>query len=699
MTSPVTHADMRNAIAALAMDAVEKAKSGHPGMPMGMADVATVLFRDFLRYDPQHPHWPDRDRFILSAGHGSMLLYALLYLTGYPDMTLGEIRNFRQWGAKTAGHPEYGHATGIETTTGPLGQGISNAVGFAMAERALNAEFGDALVNHTTYVIAGDGCLMEGISHEAASLAGHLALNKLVVLWDDNRICIDGPTDMTVTDDQCARFTALGWNTLAIDGHDEAAIRAALTAAQTSDKPMLIACRTRIAKGAPTKEGKNSSHGSPLGAEEIAGARKNLGWEAAPFEIPADILAAWREAAVVRATEYAAWETRFAASTVREAFSARVNGDLGEAWVAAVAAQKQQLAVSQPKEATRVSSQNALEVLVPQLPSLLGGSADLTGSNNTKTKAMKAFSAGDYAGRYVYYGVREHAMAAAMNGIALHGGFVPYGGTFLVFTDYCRPAIRLSALMEQRVIYVMTHDSIGLGEDGPTHQPVEHLAVLRAIPNLHVFRPCDATETLECWQLAVGSPKTPSILALTRQALPHYRNEYAAENLCAKGAYILRESTLLHSPFAGESNRSCDSVGGASAVNNTPPGFAEGANPAHPQGVGKGSALVVLMATGSEVMLAVEAQAQLEAKGIATRVVSVPCMELFMQQSPAYRASVLGEGVKRIAIEAAIEQGWEKLLGENGTFIGMQSFGASAPAEVLYEKFGITVDAIVAAAG
>jgi transketolase len=664
MTSPVAHADMANAIAALSMDAVEKAKSGHPGMPMGMADVATVLFRDFLRYDPKHPHWPDRDRFILSAGHGSMLLYSLLYLTGYADMTLDEIKNFRQWGAKTAGHPEYGHATGIETTTGPLGQGISNAVGFAMAERALNAEFGDALVNHATYVIAGDGCLMEGISHEAASLAGHLKLNKLIVLWDDNQISIDGPTSMTVSDDQCARLAALGWNTLAVDGHDEKAIHAAIAASQKSDKPTLIACRTTIAKGAPTKAGKNSSHGSPLGAEEIAGARKALGWNAGPFEIPTDILTAWREAAEARAAEYTAWEKRFSASDKRDAFSARVSGDLGTAWVEAVAKQKQVLAETKPKEATRVSSQNALEVLVPQLPQLLGGSADLTGSNNTKTKAMAAFLPphdsrltthdSPYLGRYVYYGVREHAMAAAMNGIALHGGFIPYGGTFLVFTDYCRPAIRLSALMEKRVIYVMTHDSIGLGEDGPTHQPVEHLAVLRAIPNLNVFRPCDATETLECWQLAVGSPKTPSILALTRQALPHYRNAFVAENLCAKGAYVLREAS-------------------------------------------SGKPSVVLLATGSEVQLAVEAQAQLEAKGIATRVVSVPCMELFMQQTPAYRKSVLGENVKRIAIEAAIEQGWEKLLGENGIFIGMKSFGASAPAEVLYEKFGITIAAIVKA--
>ncbi len=655
MTQTASHDLMANAIRALAMDAVERAKSGHPGMPMGMADVATVLFRDFLRFDPKHPHWPDRDRFILSAGHGSMLLYALLYLTGYEDMTLAELKNFRQWGAKTAGHPEFGHAQGIETTTGPLGQGIANAVGFAMAERALNAEFGDALVGHYTYVIAGDGCLMEGISHEAASLAGHLKLNKLIVLWDDNQICIDGPTSMTVSDDQCARFAALGWNTDHVDGHDEKAIHAAIARAQQSDKPTLIACRTVIAKGAPTKAGKNSSHGSPLGAEEIAGARHNLGWDAAPFEIPDAVLTSWRSAAAARAKAYAEWEQRFAASEQKEGFSARMHGDLGDAWTQAVTEQKQRLAEAQPKEATRVSSQNALEVLVPHVPALLGGSADLTGSNNTKTKAMTAFAAPDYAGKYVYYGVREHGMAAAMNGIALHGGFIPYGGTFLVFTDYCRPSIRLSALMEQRVIYVMTHDSIGLGEDGPTHQPVEHLAVLRAIPNLNVFRPCDATETLECWQLAVGSPRTPSVLALTRQALPHFRNAFVAENLCAKGAYILRE--------------------------------ANGGTPA-----------VVLMASGSEVMLAVEAQAQLEAKGIPTRVVSVPCMELFAQQSPAYRTQVLGEGVKRIAIEAAIEQGWGRWLGEQGIFIGMQGFGASAPAEVLYEKFGITSAAIVKAA-
>ena len=703
---PVTHDRMANAIRALSMDAVEKAKSGHPGMPMGMADVATVLFTEYLNYDPQHPEWPDRDRFVLSAGHGSMLQYALLHLTGYPDMTLEEIKNFRQWGAKTAGHPEFGHAPGIETTTGPLGQGIANAVGMAMAERALNAEFGNALVDHCTYVIAGDGCLMEGISHEAASMAGHMKLNKLIVLWDDNQICIDGPTSMTVSDDQCARFKALGWATQEIDGHDTKAISAALKKAQRSDKPSFIACRTVIAKGAPTKAGKNSSHGSPLGAEEIVGARKNLGWEHGAFDVPDDVLGAWRDAALLRAEAYKAWEKRLGAASNHAEFSARVSGDLGEGWTTAINAFKQQLAANQPKEATRMSSQHLLDAIAPSLPQLFGGSADLTGSNNTKTKLMTAFAplpegeegaraggkvraglagtaaqaapspladarpspsgegyavsavtSGEgvpYSGRYVYYGVREHAMAAAMNGIALHGGFVPYGGTFLVFTDYCRPSIRLSALMGQRVIYVMTHDSIGLGEDGPTHQPVEHLAALRVIPNLNVFRPCDATETAECWQLAIAATDKPSVLALTRQALPHLRTELSVENKCALGAYVLREAS------------------------------------AAPK--------VVVMATGSEVMLAVEAQQQLEAKGIPTRVVSVPSMELFAAQPASYRRQVLGTGTKRIAIEAAVKTGWEQWLGDEGTFIGMKSFGASAPAEELYKRFGITVEAIVAAA-
>ena len=653
LTVPVPTNPMANAIRALAMDAVEQAKSGHPGMPMGMADVATVLFTEFLRYDPQHPNWPDRDRFILSAGHGSMLHYALLHLTGYPDMTIEELKNFRQWGSKTPGHPEFGHTVGIETTTGPLGQGFANGVGFAMAERGLNAQFGDALVNHMTYVIAGDGCLMEGISHEAASLAGHLKLNKLVVLWDDNEISIDGPTSLTVSDNQCARFAALGWRVEQVDGHDEAAIRNALANAQTSDKPSFIACRTVIGMGAPTKGGTSGCHGAPLGASEIEAARKNLNWPHAPFEIPAEVVTSWREAAKSRAKEYTAWEKRFNASDKQDAFSQRMSGDLGEGWTTALNEFKQRLAAAQPKEATRVSGQNVLEVITPHLPMLIGGSADLTGSNNTKAKAMQLFTAPDYAGSYVHYGVREMGMAAVMNGLALHGGYIPYGGTFLVFSDYCRGAIRLSAIMKQGVVYVLTHDSIGVGEDGPTHQPVEHVATLRAIPNLNVFRPADAIETAECWQLAVATRDTPSVLALTRQGLPSLRSDGSAENRSARGAYVLREAS--------------------------------------------NAAAVTVFATGSEVHLAVEAAKQLEAKGVATRVVSVPCMDLFWQQPASYRKEILGSG-KRIAIEAGIELGWEKIIGDDGVFIGMTGFGASAPAEVLYKQFGITVEAIVKAA-
>ncbi|MEJ0009752.1 MAG: transketolase [Alphaproteobacteria bacterium] len=681
----VSHDQMANAIRALAMDAVEKANSGHPGMPMGMADVATVLFTEFLNYDPAHPEWPDRDRFILSAGHGSMLQYALLYLTGYPGMTIEEIKNFRQWGSKTAGHPEYGHAAGIETTTGPLGQGFANAVGMALAERMLNAEFGDALVGHRTYVIAGDGCLMEGISLEAASLAGHLKLNKLVVLFDDNSISIDGPTSLTVSDDHCKRFESQGWRAEKIDGHDPAAIRDALARAQKSEKPSFIACRTVIGKGAPTKAGTAASHGSALGAAEIKGAREFHQWPHEPFHIPEDILSAWRDAASERARGYKEWEKRFAAADKGDAFAKRIAGNLGGEWVEAVKALKQKLAAAQPKEATRVSSQNTLEALVPALPALIGGSADLTGSNNTKTKPMKPVTAGDYSGRYIYYGVREHGMASAMNGIALHGGFIPYGGTFLVFTDYCRPAIRLSALMQQRVVYVMTHDSIGLGEDGPTHQPVEHLASLRAIPNLQVFRPADATETAECWQLAIASVKTPSVLALTRQGLPHLRGEFREDNPCARGGYILR-------PCGGPLPNPLPQAGeGTSAA---PDSLSRSR-----ERVGRGERpKVVLIGTGSEVHLCVEAQAQLEAKGIATQVVSMPCLELFEQQPESYRDEVLGGGAKRIIVEAAIKQGWESYLGTRGQFIGMKGFGASAPAEVLYEKFGITTAAIVEAA-
>lgn len=658
MPQIIPHASLANAIAALAMDAVEAAKSGHPGMPMGMADVATVLFTEFLRVDPKHPHWPDRDRFVLSAGHGSMLQYAIHYLLGYEDMTLEQIKKFRQLGSITAGHPEYGHAQGIETTTGPLGQGIANAVGMALAERMLHAEFGDPVVNHFTYVIAGDGCLMEGISHEAASMAGHLKLNRLVVLFDDNHISIDGPTSLSVSENTLQRFEAYGWRTEAIDGHNPAEIRAALVRAQTSEKPSFIACRTTIAKGAPTKAGSSASHGSPLGEKEIAGAREALGWPHAPFEIPAEILAAWRSAGARGGEAYRAWSARFDALPVaaQHAFTARVTGELGEDWVQALQAHKQQLAQTQPKEATRMSSQHTIDALASHLPALVGGSADLTGSNNTKAKIAQGLSANDYSGRYIYYGVREHGMAAAMNGMALHGGFVPFGGTFLVFTDYCRPAIRLSALMQQRVIYIMTHDSIGLGEDGPTHQPVEHLASLRAMPNLNVFRPADATETAECWALALASPHTPSILALSRQAVPHLRSTYTAENLCSYGAYTLCE----HSDEDAE---------------------------------------IVLMGTGTELSLCVEAAKQLRAQGKKVRVVSAPCLELFDAQPVAYRAQVLGAaGTRRIAVEAAIGQGWEKYLGENGTFIGMQGFGASAPAPALYQHFGITVEAIMAAA-
>ena len=644
---------MANAVRALSMDAVEKAKSGHPGMPMGMADVATVLFTRHLKFDPATPAWPDRDRFILSAGHGSMLIYSLLHLTGYADLTLDEIKNFRQWGARTAGHPEFGHAAGIETTTGPLGQGIANSVGFALAERVLNAKYGDALVDHRTYVIAGDGCLMEGISQEAISLAGHLKLNRLIVLWDDNQISIDGPISMSSSEDQAMRFQAAGWNVLSCDGHDAAAIDAALTAAKTSDKPVLIACRTTIGYGAPKKAGTSGVHGSPLGAEEIAGARAALDWPYAPFEIPDDIRADWLAAGSRGAADFAAWTNRLdqADAGKRAAFEAALSGALPANFANAVAAAKAQLVAEAPSIATRQASQKALEVLAPVVPTFLGGSADLTGSNLTKIKADTAVSADNYGGSYVYYGIREHGMAAAMNGLALHGGIIPFGGTFLVFTDYCRPSIRLSALMNQKVIYVMTHDSIGLGEDGPTHQPVEHMAALRCIPNLKVFRPADAVETLEAWALAV-SLEGPSVLALSRQAVPSLRKDADAQNLSARGAYVL--------------------------------------SPA------KGDRKATILATGTEVSLAIKAQATLAEAGIPVAVVSMPSWELFAQQDAAYRAEVLGTA-PRIAIEAASGFGWDRFTGETGLFIGMQGFGASAPAERLYAEFGITADAIVAA--
>ncbi len=534
--------DMANAIRALAMDAVEKAKSGHPGMPMGMADVAAVLFSEHMKLDAGHPDWMDRDRFVLSAGHGSMLLYAILYLTGTPGMTLDEIKNFRQLGAKTAGHPEYGHAPGIETTTGPLGQGLANAVGMALAERILNARHGDGIVDHRTWVIAGDGCLMEGISQEAISLAGHLGLGKLIVLFDDNGISIDGPTSLSTSEDQIARFKASGWATIAIDGHDPAAISTALAAAKAdSSKPWLIACKTRIGYGAPTKEGKASSHGSPLGADEIKGTREKIGWPHGPFEIPDAVLAAWRAAGSRGAGTRESWEGRFGKLEAgQRAALANPVAAAKPAIDAAIKACKEAAAAETGQKATRVWSELTLEKLTAACPGLIGGSADLTGSNNTKAKAQAVIKPGDFSGSYIHYGVREHGMAAAMNGMALHGGVVPYGGTFMVFTDYCRPSIRLSALMEQRVIYVMTHDSIGLGEDGPTHQPVEHLAALRAIPNLHVFRPADGVETAECWALAVATERTPSILALTRQNVPNLRTGDVSENLSAKGGYVIR---------------------------------------------------------------------------------------------------------------------------------------------------------------
>jgi transketolase len=651
------HAEMANAIRALAMDAVEQAKSGHPGMPMGMADVATVLWTRFLKFDPADPHWPDRDRFVLSAGHGSMLLYALLHLTGFADMTIDEIRRFRQLGSKTAGHPEYGHATGIETTTGPLGQGLGNAVGMALAERLLAARFGEA-VDHYTYVIAGDGCLMEGISHEAISLAGHLRLNKLIVLFDDNNISIDGPTSLSVSDDQVARFRACGWNACAIDGHDPEAIAGAIEAARRSDKPSLIACRSTIAYGAPTKAGTAASHGSPLGGAEIAGARQRLGWSAAPFEVPAPVLERWREAGKSGAATRAAWQRKLEKlpAEKRAEFRRIMAGKLPKDWHQAVAALKSKLVAEKPAVATRVASQTALETLTVAIPEMIGGSADLTGSNNTKAKVQAPVARGDFAGRYIYYGVREHGMAAAMNGMALHGGIIPYGGTFLVFTDYCRPSIRLSALMGQRVIYVMTHDSIGLGEDGPTHQPVEHLAALRAIPNLHVLRPADAVETLECWATALENDGGPTVLALTRQNVPALRTTDGTENLSAKGGYVLAE--------------------------------AEG-----------GERQATLIATGSEVSLAMKARELLAAQGIRAAVVSMPCWSLFDRQTAKYRKSVLGAArLPRVAVEAGIEFGWERYLGGKGAFVGMSGFGASAPATDLYRHFGITPEAIAEAA-
>ncbi len=658
IASLVPFKDLANALRILAMDSVEKAKSGHPGMPMGMADVATVLWTKFLRFDAQNPTWADRDRFILSAGHGSMLLYGLAYLSGFTKMTLEEIKIFRQMGSSTPGHPERDLEQGIEMTTGPLGQGIATATGFALAERILNARFGDELVNHRTFVIASDGDLMEGVSHEGAALAGHLKLGRLVVFWDDNKISIDGSTDLSFTEDVPARFRAYGWHVQTIDGHDPTAIEAATNAAlATTDKPSLIACRTIIGFGAPKKQGTQDCHGSPLGAEESAAARVQLGWSYPPFEIPDAILSAWRAAGNRSHSAYNEWIQRHDAHPHRTAFNAAMEGDIPESVTASLAQLKQKIAAASPKHATRQSSGAVLEAILPLLPELVGGSADLSPSNNTQVKTFGDVTPPHYDGRYIRYGVREHGMAAAMNGMALHGGIIPYGGTFMQFADYSRPAIRLAALMGLRVIHVLTHDSIGLGEDGPTHQPVEHLAALRAIPNTLVMRPCDGVETAECWEIALREKTRPSLLALSRQALPTLRSrdgKTCPVNLSAYGAYVLA-------------------------------GMGEKRD-------------ITLLATGSEVSLAIEARERLKAEGITATVVSMPCWALFDEQEPSYRAEVLGTA-PRIAIEAALRQGWDRYIGDTGAFIGMTGFGASAPAEQLYTHFGLTTEAVVQKAG
>ncbi|TMJ47066.1 MAG: transketolase [Alphaproteobacteria bacterium] len=650
----VSHAEMANAIRFLAIDAVEKAKSGHPGMPMGMADVATVLFTRFLKFDPADPAWPDRDRFVLSAGHGSMLLYALLHLTGYEGVTLDELKAFRQWGSKTPGHPEHGHTPGVETTTGPLGQGIANAVGMALAERLMNARFGDDFVDHYTYVIAGDGCLMEGLSQEAISLAGHLRLNRLIVLFDDNQISIDGATSLSCSDDQLARFKASGWSACRIDGHNPAAIGAAIEQARNNDRPALIACRTLIGFGAPNRQGSEKAHGAPLGADEVAKTRDALNWPHQPFQVPEAVLEQWREAGARGHATRRSWleRTKRVNSPARSAFHDALNKNLPRAYAEAMDRLRDRFATGRPTIATRQASQLVIDDIALALPDLLGGSADLTHSNLTRARTHQPVRPDFLGGNYIHYGVREHAMAAAMNGIALHGGFIPYGGTFLSFADYSRPAIRLAALMGVRVIHVMTHDSIGLGEDGPTHQPVEHLASLRAIPNLLVFRPGDAIETAEAWDCALRAQGSPSVLCLSRQALPAFR-ESGVANLVARGAYVALE------PEGGRD--------------------------------------VTLIATGSEVSIAIEAAKALAKDNVRAAVVSAPCFELFRQQSRGYRAEVLGD-VPRIGIEAAVEGDWARWLGDAGEFVGMTGFGASAPAETLYREFGITADAVAGAA-
>ncbi|MFX0545786.1 transketolase [Roseovarius sp. S1116L3] len=651
------HWSKATAIRALTLDAVHAANSGHSGMPMGMADVATVLYEKHLKFDASAPDWPDRDRFILSAGHGSMLLYSLLHLTGYEDMTLEQIKNFRQWGAITAGHPEYGHAKGIETTTGPLGQGIANSVGFAMAEEMLRARHGRKLVDHHTYVIAGDGCLMEGISQEAITLAGRHSLGKLIVFWDNNDITIDGKVSLSDRTDQVKRFRAAGWQVIEIDGHNPDEIDAAITKAKGSKKPSMIACKTHIALGHAAQD-TSKGHGALTDEDQMAAAKAAYGWTTGPFEVPGDVKKAWEAIGARGADERKAWQARFAETTERRQseFTRALNGDAPKKLSARIKALKKQISEEGPKVATRKSSEMVLEVVNPIMRETVGGSADLTGSNNTKTGDLGVFDTDNRKGRYVYWGIREHGMAAAMNGMALHGGIRPYGGTFMCFTDYARPAMRLAALMRVPTVFVMTHDSIGLGEDGPTHQPVEHLAISRATPNTWVFRPCDTVETAEAWELALTTKETPSVLSLTRQNVPTLRTEHRNKNLTAQGAYVLADA--------------------------------------------EGKRQAIIMATGSEVEIAMKARDLLQAEGIGCRVVSMPCMELFEAQDEAVRKRVLPAGPVRVAVEAAVRQGWDKwLCGERGRaaksgFVGMDSFGASAPADVLYEKFGITAEAV-----
>jgi transketolase len=641
--------NLSNAVRFLAVDAVEKANSGHPGMPMGMADVATVLFRDFLRFDPANPSWADRDRFVLSAGHGSMLLYALAYLTGYKDMTLDQIKNFRQLKSLTPGHPERHLETGVEMTTGPLGQGLSTSVGMALAEEILKSRFGEKLVNHKTYVICSDGDLQEGVTHEACALAGHWKLKNLIVLYDSNDISIDGPTSLSFSENIEQRFLGYGWAVEIIDGHNESQIQNAIAMAQDADRPTMIVCKTKIGFGSPNKAGSKDVHGSPLGKDETAATRAHLSWVHEPFVIPQDILDAWRAIGKKGASHSKAWNERLTSNPQKKEFENFIALRLTEEFSAAIAALKKDFIAKKPAQATRKSSGDTLEKIVPELSFVIGGSADLTPSNNTRTSTMTDIKAGDFSGRYVRYGVREHGMACIMNGMALHGGIVPYSGTFMSFTDYCRPAIRLAALMKQRSIFVMTHDSIGLGEDGPTHQPVEHLAALRAIPNLQVLRPCDPIETAECWQMALEKSDAPSILALSRQNVPTARLEASDKNLSALGGYVLRAAE---------------------------------------------NAKITLVATGTEISIAVSVHEKLAEKGIASQVVSMPCREIFLSQSLSYQAAVLGKG-KRVVIEAGIKQGWEGIIGLDGHFFGVETFGESAPYLEIYKHFGLTSENIV----